>query len=278
MSHSPFPNRIEPSTKEVVILFNSTYIARSNSPLLVWEVPNKPPLYYVPESSLLKQTGIVEIKPLTLNGFTDDGDTTLSKGEGERGGKEGKEGKRRWEAYELVVAGKKTYFTVFRVRREQGGGGGGGGGEEGFLRFEFGEMDAWFENGSLVRLPPKNPSRRIDTAFISANIIITIGGTLVAAADNAVVLYESGLPPRYYLPATSVTDWALLKQSGKVTACPYKGEARYFSVDIDGQSWEDVVWYYLYPIAESGPIVGRLAFVTGRAGVSVTINGDELDV
>ena len=131
-------------------------------------------------------------------------------------------------------------------------------------------------------------------------------------------MFETGLPTRYYLPATSVVDWGLLKESRskKVTACPYKGEARYvysqplsnrvtnqnfdtslsgehthtgkiqtliheyrqryFDIEIGGESWEDVVWYYLYPIAETAAIAGKLAFAVGRDGITITADGVEL--
>ena len=148
------------------------------------------------------------------------------------------------------------------------------------------------------------------------HITVTIGGTLVANADYAIILFETGLPSRYYLPATSVVDWRILKgarnlEVKKVTACPYKGEARwvfhglpvsasrrsvrfllahrkmralsacaeriltrrrYFDIEIDGQRWEDVVWYYLYPMGESAAIAGNFSFDVGKPGVCVQID------
>lgn len=68
-----------------------------------------------------------------------------------------------------------------------------------------------------------------------------------------------------------------MRASSKVTACPYKGEARYFSVEVGGKVWEDAVWYYLYPVAESGPVAGRLAFAVGMGGVSVRVDGVEVE-
>ena len=87
-------------------------------------------------------------------------------------------------------------------------------------------LDAWFENGSLLRTYPKNPFRRIDTALIQTSIVVKVGSVVIAEANNAVVLYETGLSPRHYLPATSLLDWRWVKEGSKFSTCPYKGEAR----------------------------------------------------
>ncbi|KAI9795938.1 MAG: hypothetical protein M1833_006586 [Piccolia ochrophora] len=247
MTTSQEPHRIERSSKEVQVVFGGTYIASTSQPLLVWEQPAKPPQYFLPEASLLRDH--VQVKPLpndsaSVGNFDHDA----------------------VESFELTAGGKRTVYKAFRA-----------GALEGHIRLEFAEMDAWLESGALTRLPPKNPSRRIDTALTSTHVIVNIGGAVVADARDAVVLYETGIPPRYYLPATSVVDWKLLKSSDKLTACPYKGEARYFSVEVEGKTWEDVAWYYLYPVAESAAIAGRLAFTVGREGVRIAVDGVEIE-
>ncbi|KAI9801583.1 MAG: hypothetical protein M1825_003262 [Sarcosagium campestre] len=261
------PHRIERSSKQVKVVFDGVYIASTKSPLLVWEQPNRPPQYYLPEEDLLYDNVKIEpASPATVTGPTQ---TSAAAGGGSGTGQGGSDDSGLIEKFWLETresSGRRTAIYTFRRS----------GPLQGFIRLEFADFDAWFENGALTRLPPKNPFRRIDTALTSAHVVVKIGSVAIADARDAVVLFETGLPPRYYLPATSVRDWKKLEKSDKVTACPYKGEARYFTVKVDGKTWEDLVWYYLYPVAESAAIAGRLAFTAGKEGVSITVDGDEL--
>jgi uncharacterized protein (DUF427 family) len=103
------------------------------------------------------------------------------------------------------------------------------------------------------------------------HIEISVGGVVVASTDRAVVLQETGLPPRYYLPRDDVrTD--LLEPTTKETSCPFKGAASYWSVDAGGTRHENLVWSYADPIAGVERIAGRLAFFDER--VDVVIDGD----
>ena len=51
---------------------------------------------------------------------------------------------------------------------------------------------------------------------------------------------------------------------------------RYFDIEFKGERWDDVVWYYLYPIGESAAVAGKLAFTLGKEGIKVTADGLEL--
>lgn len=53
--------------------------------------------------------------------------------------------------------------------------------------------------------------------------------------------------------------------------------SRYFSVEVGGKTWTDIVWYYLYPVAESAAIAGRLAFTAGNEGVKIVIDGVQVE-
>jgi uncharacterized protein (DUF427 family) len=72
------------------------------------------------------------------------------------------------------------------------------------------------------------------------------------------VLFETGLPPRYYISPEDV----LVKS--KTTRCPYKGVASYWSVEVGGDRVEDLTWSYQDPIPEAARIKGLLAFLTRR--------------
>jgi uncharacterized protein (DUF427 family) len=100
------------------------------------------------------------------------------------------------------------------------------------------------------------------------HVEISVGGVVVASTDRAVVLQETGLPPRYYLPREDVRI-ELLSATDRSTSCPFKGAASYWSVDADGRRHENVVWSYEEPIEGMERIAGRLAFFDERVDVVV---------
>jgi uncharacterized protein (DUF427 family) len=87
---------------------------------------------------------------------------------------------------------------------------------------------------------------RVTITPTDQHVEVSLGGEKLASSDRAVVLEETGLPPRYYLPREDVrTD--LLRPSSDRTTCPFKGEASYWSVEIGGQVHDDLVWSYETP-------------------------------
>ena len=95
------------------------------------------------------------------------------------------------------------------------------------------------------------------------HVAIWIDGVQVAESDNAVVLDETGLPARYYLPRQDVrTEY--LQPTATHTTCPFKGEASYWSVEVGNQAHKDVVWSYPEPIPAAEGIAGLLCFYADR--------------
>lgn len=107
-----------------------------------------------------------------------------------------------------------------------------------------------------------------------AHIEVRVGGSLLASTDGAVRLDETGLPPRYYLPRQDVR-MDLLRTTSFHTTCPFKGEASYFSVEVDGQTHEGIVWSYETPKDEVSDIGGMLSFYPERT--EVTVDGELLN-
>jgi uncharacterized protein (DUF427 family) len=95
------------------------------------------------------------------------------------------------------------------------------------------------------------------------HVEVFLGGEKLAASDRAVVLTETGLPDRYYLPAQDVRT-GLLRPTSTTSTCPFKGEATYWSVDAGGQVYEDLVWSYPDPIPAAAGIAGLLCFWAER--------------
>jgi uncharacterized protein (DUF427 family) len=113
----------------------------------------------------------------------------------------------------------------------------------------------------------------ITIAPADAHVEVRIGGTLLAESDHPVVLDETGLPSRYYLPRSDVR-MDLLRPTSFHTTCPFKGEASYWSFDDEGQTHDGVVWSYETPIDEALEIKELMCFYPDRA--EVTVNGERL--
>ena len=91
------------------------------------------------------------------------------------------------------------------------------------------------------------------------SVRVILGGETIAETDHARFLFETRLPTRYYIPREDVR-MDLLVPSNKITACPYKGKARYWSARIRDQFYPDIVWSYPEPIPECPKIKGLLCF------------------
>lgn len=84
-------------------------------------------------------------------------------------------------------------------------------------------------------------------------------GHEIADSDDVLVLREANYPPVFYFPRDDVR-MAFLRRTDKVTHCPYKGDASYFTIYRDGNLIENAVWSYEDPYAAVGQIANRVAF------------------
>lgn len=85
----------------------------------------------------------------------------------------------------------------------------------------------------------------------------TWNGAVIAQSDDTVVIEGN-----HYFPIKSV-DPAVLKPSTKTTTCPWKGQAGYYTVEVDGAENRDAAWYYPDPLPKAREIEGRVAFWKG---------------
>jgi uncharacterized protein (DUF427 family) len=138
----------------------------------------------------------------------------------------------------------------------------------GYLAFYWRMMDHWFEEDEEVFVHPRDPYHRVDILESSRHVRVRVNGEVVAETERPKILFETGLPPRYYIPPEDVRQEALLK-SEKRTQCPYKGVASYWSVEAGGERVENLIWYYPDPIPEAAKIKGLLAFFNEHVDLEV---------
>lgn len=106
------------------------------------------------------------------------------------------------------------------------------------------------------------------------HVEIVVNGTVVAKSDHPVLLDETGLPTRYYLPPEDV-EQDLLRATTFHTTCPFKGEASYWSLHLDGEVFDGIAWSYPTPIPSAQGIAGLMCFYPERVEMTVTDPGNE---
>lgn len=235
--------RIEPSPKRVRVLFGGGWVADTTAALLVWE-HDWYPTYYVPRDDIddaaLRDTGRTTERVDGVEAVVHD-----------------------------VVVGDKTARGAALVHDDPSIAA-----LAGTVRLRWQQMDAWFEEDEQVYVHPRNPYTRVDVLPSSRHVVVEVDGTVVADSHNAVLLFETGLPTRYYLPKTDVR-MDLLTPTDHTTQCPYKGTAEYYALTVDGTTTDDAVWWYRHPTRESAPIAGLVSFYNER--VDLTVDGQRLE-
>ena len=141
----------------------------------------------------------------------------------------------------------------------------------GHSAFYWNKLDEWLVEDEQVFGHPRDPYHRIDTYRTSRPVRVSVDGETVAESTRAIALFESGLPPRFYLPTEDVR-MDLLEPSETKTRCAYKGVASYWSVRVGDTLQEDLAWTYADPDADGRPIRGLICFFNER--VDLEVGGD----
>jgi uncharacterized protein (DUF427 family) len=135
------------------------------------------------------------------------------------------------------------------------------------VRFEWAAMDLWFEEDEQVFVHPRNPYARVDALRSSRVVRVELDGVVVAESASPVLVFETGLPTRYYLPRTDV-DFSALTRTDTVTECPYKGTTTdYWSITTPHGVHPDLAWSYSFPTKDLLPIAGLVAFYDEKVDV-----------
>jgi len=129
---------------------------------------------------------------------------------------------------------------------------------EGYLALYWGLVDHWFDEDEEVFGHLRDPYHRVDIRPRSRTVTVAIDGVMVAETDEAMVLSETGMPNRYYIPEDDVNT-SLFEDSETVTHCPYKGTTTYHSLLVSDDA-TDVAWTYPEPFDGAMRIAGHWSF------------------
>lgn len=135
----------------------------------------------------------------------------------------------------------------------------------GFVLLDFDAFD-WLEEDDPVVSHPRDPFHRIDIRRSSRRVRVERDGQVLAETSRPVLVFETSLPARTYLPRDDVR-LDLLEPSPTRTACAYKGVASYLA-----RGGEDLAWIYEAPLPDAGELAGLVCFFDER--VDVTVDGE----
>ena len=99
---------------------------------------------------------------------------------------------------------------------------------------------------------------------------------VIAASDAALTLREADYPPVHYFPRADV-EAAFLSKTAKTSHCPYKGDASYYSMLMNGDLVENVAWSYEAPYPAMEQIRGMLAFYPDKVEIYELSEADIAD-
>jgi uncharacterized protein (DUF427 family) len=145
----------------------------------------------------------------------------------------------------------------------------------GTVRFEWAALDAWFEEDERVFVHPRNPYVRVDALRSMRDVRVELDGTVLGQSSSPVMVFETGLPTRYYLNRFEINFDHLLAAE-TVTECPYKGTTTsYWSARVGDEVYADIAWSYDFPTRHLLPIAGLVAFYNER--VDIVLDGQRLE-
>ncbi len=238
----PSGARLEPSPRWVRAVFNGVTVADSKRVALLYE-RGRLPIYYFPVEDVRMDL----LKPSGRRADPMRGELTLwSLRVGDRG------------AEAAAWRHERALAELPELER--------------YIAFSWNEMDAWYEEDDEVHVHPRDPYHRVDVLRSSRHVRVVMLGETVAESRRPSLLFETGLPTRYYLPRRDVR-MDLLVPSSTTTQCPYKGVASYYSVRVGKRLARDMAWTYRYPIPECTKIEDLICFFDERVE-AVHVDGE----
>ncbi|MFI1397924.1 DUF427 domain-containing protein [Streptomyces sp. NPDC020681] len=233
----------EPSERWVRATKGEVTVVDSRRPVLVWEPGRPVPLYAFPVAYV--RMDLLQRTERSANPRRHAGATVF---------------------YDLVLPDQTVGAAAWTYPSEE---------LAGYLSFEwFGRevLDHWYEEDEEIFVHPRDPYKRVDAMLSNRHVQVEIEGTVVADTHTPVLLFETHLPVRYYIPREDVR-LDLFTPTGARTRCPYKGVAtEYWSWAGGDDVRPDIVWSYPDPLPAVGIIKDRVAFY--NESVDIVVDGE----
>lgn len=241
--------RYQPTTKRIRICLGGEPVADTSEAVLVWEPRRVVPTYAVPRSAVTAQLVPAggDVGDDEILGFLDPSvPFTAHTCPG--------------TAFDVIAGEETGAAAAFQPDDPE---------LAGYLILDFSTFE-WREEDESIVAHPHDPFHRIDIRRSRRRIRVELEGQLLAESRDPMLLFETGLPARYYLPREDVTT--ALEVSNTVTYCAYKGRATYYSVPGGAT---DVAWAYHEPLLDAVPVSGRICFFDEH--VDMSVDGERVD-
>ena len=242
-AHPIEAGHVEPVPRRIRAYLDGRPVLDTTRALYMWEWPNYP-RYYIPLADVAE--GVL----------VDEGRTT-----------QGRQGS--FDVYGVQAASGYRPGAAKVLRRSS---------VEGLsdtVRFDWQAVDAWFEEDEQVFVHPRSPYVRVDALRSTRRVRVELDGLVPAESASTVMVFETGLPTRYYFNRTEI-DFTHLVPSATVTECPYKGTTSgYWSVRTGEAVQPDLAWTYDFPARQLLPISGLISFYNEK--VDLTVDGVALE-
>jgi uncharacterized protein (DUF427 family) len=141
----------------------------------------------------------------------------------------------------------------------------------GLLGFIWDAVGRWLEEDEEAIVHARDPYHRVDALKTTRLVRISLDGQLLAETTRGRVIFETGLPPRWYVPFDDVRRELLIPSEHR-TGCAYKGFASYWSVRIGERTEENLAWCYHQPRREVEQVAGMVAYFNER--VDIELDGE----
>ncbi|MFQ4148347.1 DUF427 domain-containing protein [Arthrobacter sp. LAPM80] len=234
--------RYEPTTKHIRALLDGVPVLDSRQAVVVWEPRRVVPCYAVPTDGVVSVLSPAEtavrggdIPPMLHPGIPFSRHSAPGM------------------ALDVSAGGQTAAGAAFRLDDPD---------LEGYVAFDPGAFD-WFEEDDAVQSHPRDPFHRVDIRHSSRHVLVSSSRNVLAESTTPIMVFETGMDERIYLPPTDV-NWDALVATDSATLCPYKGTASYWRLartDAGGDdAGGDVAWSYVNPLAPAAEMAGYVCF------------------
>lgn len=244
--------RYEPTTKRIRALLNGVPVLDSTRALVLWEPRRMVPCYAVPVDGVV---GVLAPSETLARG----GEMPPVLHPGIPFSRHSAPG----TALDVFAGGQTAAGSAFRLDDAD---------LEGYVAFDPAAFD-WFEEDEAIQAHPRDPFHRVDIRQSSRHVRVTAGDVVLAESTTPLMVFETGLTERIYLPPADV-NWDELVAMDFSTLCPYKGKASYWQLaggEVSGSgeaSGAEVAWSYGAPLPPAAEMAGHVCFYDNLVDVA----------